>query len=173
MPKLYAEVDKEVDRLLARTIDEWHPGLKEHKVTICALFVYEVDGEGEKVEGSCLEHHGYPALATIKANSYKDRVEGKADATLIIDQHAWEEMSGPAKSALIDHELLHLKVLEKKGVVVRDDLGRPVIKIRKHDYNVGGFFTIAERHKQASHEHSQLSELAEKYIQMELPFSIG
>lgn len=172
MPKVYLEVGKEVDRLVGETADRWHPGLKENGVTICVLFVELHDGEGACLETPCLNHHGYPAAAIMKINGYKDRVEGKADATLVIDKFVWEDMNERQQVSLLDHELHHLLVkVDKAGSVKHDDLGRPILKLRKHEFELGGFYSIAARHKRDAVEYLAVTNVAENFSKMDLPLS--
>src|SRR5690606_5222802 len=111
--------------------------------------------------------NGYPAAAMVKINSYRDRVEGKADATIFIDADEWEGLDDPRREALIDHELQHLEVKRDPdtGAPLSDDAGRPKLKIRKHDHQYGWFDVIAERHGDASYEVRQAKAFADRHGQ--------
>jgi hypothetical protein len=63
--------------------------------------------------------------------------------------------------AVIDHELTHLvlKKSKKTGAVERDDLDRPKLKMREHDYEFGWFAETAQRFGEDSFEFSQAREL--------------
>ena len=102
-------------------------------------------------------------FAIVKINSLKDRVEGKADATILLDGYQWDhEMSEDQRKAVLDHEVMHL-MLERdgEGQIVADDIGRPKLKMRLHDFHFGGFHAIAERHGPHSVEHAAVKSLGE------------
>lgn len=174
MPKVYEEPDgaegREIKETIASLLSKWYPGFLEAGVTITTLFVREVTADGECTGEPCLKHQGYNAQATIKINSYKDRVEGKADATLTIDLATWVGLNERERVALIDHELFHLKVRTKDGIPVRDDCGRPVLKIRLHDWQTGGFGQIVKRHQDAAPEAKAFMDLNVKFKQLEFNF---
>jgi hypothetical protein len=147
---------KSVLALIADRIDSGHyPDLVEAGVTVNALFAFTDDPERPAVK-----LHGYPCAAVIKINSAKDRLEGKSDATITIDGRAWaEEWSDDGRVALIEHELQHLIVARSKPTkrdpearVLSDDAGRPKLKMRPHDFQIGGFVSIARRHGDESFE---------------------
>jgi hypothetical protein len=55
------------------------------------------------------------------------------------------------------------------GEVARDDIGRPLIKLRKHDYEFGWFNIIAARHGIASAEVQQATRIADEMGQYYFP----
>jgi hypothetical protein len=137
----YRTATKEVTSLISEVMNQYHPDLEKAGVTVSALFADE------------LRHHGYSARATIKINSVKDRIEGKADCTLTICEPDWEEMSAEERSALIDHEETHLILVRDEDKRVKyDQAERPKLKMREHDFQGGYFFEVAERHKESSPE---------------------
>ncbi len=96
------------------------------------------------------------ALAIARKLSLKDRALGRGDAEVSLDGNWWEHATAEQQAALLDHELHHITVKsDKAGNAQYDDLGRPQIKLRKHDIEVGWFNVIAERHGAASIERSQ------------------
>ncbi len=140
MPKTYEVADKPVLEFIEATMRKYHSGLVEARVTVAALMV-----------GGGLKHHGYAACAVVKINSLKDRVEGKEDVTIEIDgdQDGWERWPVTRCEAVIDHELNHLIVVKDEGGrVKRDDAGRPKLRLRLHDVQIGGFEDVIERHKE-------------------------
>jgi hypothetical protein len=120
---------------------KWHPDLIAADATITFLFACNP-------ESPALTHGGYPAAALCKVNSLKDRVAGLADLTIMLDVGRWESLSEESQSALLDHELHHAEVVRNKvGAIKYDDANRPKIRLRKHDFQIGGFHAIASRHK--------------------------
>jgi hypothetical protein len=143
-----------------------HQRLADNKVTIKALFAVNPDGDA-------LKHHGWPSAAVIKINSLKDRVEGKTDCTLTIDKEWWDGHDEQEHLALIDHELTHLEfrtVSKKDQRVKLDDVGRPVMRIRQHDFQVGGFDEIVGRYGMAAEEAKIVIGVQRKWIQAGFDF---
>jgi Putative phage metallopeptidase len=159
-----SDVDSMVDKMLATlclfTPD--HSSLEKEKVTINTLFAYpKCDKRGKAVEAA-ISVGGYPAAACIKITSYKDRVKGLCDAELRIDHAWWEGHNQDECKALLDHELTHLVIVEDKyGRPKRDQAGRPRLKMRLHDMQVGWFHSIARRHGRDSAEWQQAQKLME------------
>lgn len=142
MPTTYEPAKKDDMAQLQQAIVRWHGPLDKAKVRVAMLMARNDDGQPVKL-------HGYTCAATVKINSYKDRVEGKADATIVVDEHAWDDMTIEERLALLDHELEHLELVPDKDqpdVWQTDDMGRPRLKMRLHDWQLGGFAEIVERH---------------------------
>lgn len=138
----YQEANRDVCDTVAAVMKKHHPELIEAGVTVKTLLAFPT-----KEGGACLTHQGYPAAATIRINDLKARVAGMDDALLLIDGEAMESWSQKRLEALIDHELTHLEVqYDDEGKVKTDDAERPKLKIKKHDAQVGVFFSIMEKH---------------------------
>lgn len=156
MPTTFERCNEEVRDLVDDLIRDHYPDLIEAGIRITLLFAYaEKDDNGEP-KGAALKLHGYPCAATVKVNSYRDRVEGKGDATITIDGDVWPTTPNPRRAALLDHELYHLVVKNGEDGIATDGLGRPKLKVRLHDLVVGGFKEIAERHRGASIEQEHI-----------------
>lgn len=142
----YDTPDQSVLDLINSTIQEFHPELVEAQVTIDALMAFDDKGFPVKVGG-------YPAIASIKISSLKNRVKGFADAEIVFDKAAYDALSDDQRKGLIDHQLYYLMVKrDKEDNIKRDDVGRACLKMRKHDYQMGWFREIALRHKENSPE---------------------
>jgi hypothetical protein len=172
---VYAEAPNEVRLIVEEMVEKYHQPLREHQVKIDLLFATAKADEFGEVSGAPVKLNGYPCAAIAKAISYKLRVQGHGDCEIIIDGDKWPEYSEEETRALIDHELEHFELkFDKDGYLVRDDLDRPKIKIRKHDHQFGWFNSVARRHGKASLEVKQ----AESFItgplrQLWLPFLDG
>lgn len=120
----------------------------------------------------CLKHQGYPAGAVVRITPLKDRALGIADATIVIDRAGWLALSQRQRDALVDHELTHLarKVDKETGEMVCDALDRPMLKMRKHDYQLGFFDEVAARHGEASPEVRHARRLMEHSGQLYFDF---
>lgn len=153
MTKTYErQIDNDVTELVAAVREEHHRYLEGADVTVDVLMVSDIDEESGEVLPA-LTLHGYPAAATIKIVGPAQRALGQADALMMIDVVSWRELPPAGRRALIDHELTHLEVVcGKKGEIKRDDSGRPKLKMRLHDYEIGGFREVIERHGKAAPE---------------------
>jgi hypothetical protein len=161
--KIITECPADVAELASELLQQYHGEVAELKPRIGYYFI-EYDAETiEKfdrrkkrdplfVPPPVLKLHGTPAAATIKVNSYKDRVEGKPDVTVTIDKDVWEHASHDQCTALLDHELEHLLPKTKKGEPVTDDLGRPCFRLKPHDFEASAFFSVVRRHGKAAIE---------------------
>lgn len=164
---------------MAEAILEEFPSYKEileAKVKIDFLFAFaEVseeneDGSGGQSKGYALTKHGVRALGITRKLGIKDRVMGRGDAEVCLDGDWWEDATPARRRALLDHELHHLEVkLDEDGVVIRDDLKRPKLKLRKHDVEVGWFAIVAGRHGSASLEIEQAKAVMDSYGQLFWP----
>lgn len=134
-----------------------HPQLVAHDVKIGLLMAYDPTGGG-------LKHGGYPAAATVRIVSAKDRITKGYDAEICIDQQWWDSARPKHRVACLDHECCHLSLVKDDfGVVKRDDHGRPKLRLRKGDWNGGdGFMEVVERHGDFSLELANSQSVAAK-----------
>lgn len=162
MAQTYELADKSIANGLAEARKRWHPVLEKCGVTVAILAIADVDEETGEVRPT-LKKQGYPCAAVIAIASLKHRVLGVADAILTLDAATWSDLDDAARLALLDHELCHLRVRgAERGFVElgedgrpdrpprTDDHGRPVLKMRQHDWQLGGFREIAKRHASQS-----------------------
>jgi hypothetical protein len=171
MATTYVKADQEVTNLLQEIMDKYHPVLSACEVVVDVLMARGVDKEGSGLPEPTLKLHGYPCAAIIKVTALKQRALGQGDALLTIDSATWEELSDEKQRAVLDHELEHLVVVandgegkpaglvecdletgEVIGEPLGDDLGRPKLKLKLHDWHLEGFKTIAERYGEAALE---------------------
>jgi len=165
--KTYTEAPESVLEIIRERRETHYKHLDEAGVTFSVLMV-EKNGSGPAISSG-----GYPALAQVRKQSQQARASGGADVLLEIDAKRWAEMDGNQQIALIDHELHHLETVrdddEANGFKL-DPQGRPVIKMRKHDYQFGWFSAIAERHGLNSPEVTQARMMWDEDGQRLFPF---
>lgn len=169
----YRLADPEVSELIKRLIGKHHRDLAEAGVRVGARLAFAtVDENTGEPKGPALKHHGYPAGAIVRIVSHRDRVAGMPDAMIDLDGEAWEnDWDDDRKAAVIDHELTHLEVqYDEDGAVKLDDCHRPKLKMRLHDWELGGFAEIAKRYKEAALEVEGARKMADKYGQMLFPW---
>lgn len=145
MPTTWETCDDKTERMIKKMMREHHPKLVEAEVTFKALFAQAGDDEPPP-----LKLNGYPCAAIVKKTSARDRVGGKADFEIAIDAVQWADLTDESKLALVDHELEHVEVMRKPeskgGGIIYDCAGRPKLGLKLHDWQIGGFATIAKRH---------------------------
>jgi hypothetical protein len=163
---IYWKADEEVMRKLALAMGQWHHDLANAKANIGVIMA------ANPKDGPAVSHSGYPALASIKVVPLKDRITKGYDAEMLIDASFWKTTNDETKMALLDHELSHLEVKKPKErkadkkkpkheedddaedepiiagqSFLVDDIGRPVLKLKKGDWNIGdGFADVVRRH---------------------------
>lgn len=164
---IYWKADEEIQKKLTLAMDQWHHDLAKANVRIGIIMA------ANPKDGPAVSHGGYPALATIKIVPLKDRITKGYDAEMLIDATFWKTTTDETRMALLDHELSHLELKkpkerkpEKKSKhpdeepvdpedddtiagqsFLVDDIGRPILKTKKGDWNVGdGFAEVVRRH---------------------------
>lgn len=144
--KYYEPASQDLKQRIENIREEYHPELAG--VTISPLFVFTDESE------PCLTHAGYGAAAVIRIVPVKDRASGMDDVQLVVDRYVYSGLNGAQKDALVDHELYHLEraVDAKTEEPKVDVLGRPKLKLRRHDWQLGGFDEIARRHGKSALE---------------------
>lgn len=147
-PKAVKEVARDV---LAKF--DTHAPLVKTGVKIDFVFAQaNLDADGFP-KGDALRLHGSKALAIVRIIPLKQRVLGRGDAEISLDMGWWNDASDEQRAALMDHELHHLTVITNKaGKFEPDDIGRPRLRMRHHDFQFGWFSIIAARHGAASQE---------------------
>ncbi len=126
---------------------ETHKPVLEAKVNIEFLFAYgERHPESNALVSDAITKSGFRVLGQCRKTNSEERAAGRGDAVIMLDADWWEEADEAAQRALLDHELHHIDpVTDEDGKFVKDKNGRPRIKLRKHDVEVGWFKLIAER----------------------------
>lgn len=169
MATTFQTAGKGVDDIIARVMRQYHEELTKEGVTIHAIFAARINKHGE--EFRALKKDGHNVAAKIQITSLQDRTRNIADAKLTIDRKAWNSMHDNMKLALVDHELAHLKVAHSRPTKrngyddspKRDDLNRPMLKIRPHDWVLTGFADVAKRHGESSVEIASLTQFRHEY----------
>lgn len=156
----YERAGTDIDELIRETIEEHYAEtLGKAEVTVAAVLKFApLDKETGKPKGPALKLHGWPCAATIKITPILQRVLDVPDAIMTIDGDRWPKWADERKAAIIDHELCHLVAEIENDIVITDDIGRPKLRMREHDWQTGGFREIVERHGEAALEILQTHE---------------
>ena len=168
----YSKAKPEVREMAEQIIGEFisHKPLSEANVKIDFLMAYADVSEDGESKGHALTKNGIKALGITRKLSLKDRAMNRGDAEVCLDGDWWEEATEGQRRALLDHEIHHLEVkVDEEGVVIRDDLKRPKLRLRKHDVEVGWFAIIAGRHGSNSIEIQQAKSVMDSYGQLFWP----
>lgn len=170
----YQKAPQEVLMTALGVITQYHPewlqknpetGESELSLKIDILMAYgERDEETDKLKSPALKQYGMSALGLTRIIPLKERAKGNGDVEICLDADWWEKAPESERAALLDHELTHIRVMDRT-----DDLGRPVIKLRKHDIQVGWFNIVAQRHGAASQERIQARQIVEVAGQLYFP----
>lgn len=171
----YERADEEVEKMAEAILNrfESHRPLVEAGVKFDFVFALPTLNENGEPTGDAIKKNGVKALGLCRIINLKDRTMGRGDVEILIDLPWWEDATDEQREALLDHELHHAAVKLKNGVVQRDDLQRPLIKLRKHDVEVGWFDIIALRHGAASQERIQAKSLSDDVGQLYWPDLCG
>jgi hypothetical protein len=145
----HEQADDFTYRLAREVMEAHHPELRmmgkdgPEYVRLCIFFAYDDDKPGE----SAVKCHGYPAAAVVSLIPAKARLDKRADAEIVIDRRNWEGLTETRQRALLDHEITHIEIqTDENGIVVSDYVGRPKLKLKLHDFDFGGFRSIARRY---------------------------
>ena len=163
MATQYEHAPKAVQALVELALRKYHPELDAEAVSVDTIIVRRVVDD-EDVHA--LKRAGYGIDAKISATSLADRARGIADAKLMIDGCEWNKATDRQRLALIDHELEHLILVPGLHGIKRDDLGRPLLKCKPHDWELTGFQNVAGRHGEHSHEAMQFAAFRDEHGQL-------
>lgn len=165
MPTIYSKPDPDTVAFVASVMEDYHDRLSNHGVRVDVLWAESSD------DTPALKHNGYPAVAMIKVNDVKGRLRGLADATILLDKSTWDATPEPRRVARIDHELTHLEIqFEDQGRPKLDDAGRPKLKLKPHDFQIGVFDQVLARHGADSDDAHHLNAAAERMVQAKMPW---
>lgn len=160
--KCPAAVYKVMNELVADF--EGHNSIAEASVKIDLLFAYgDRDPDTQELVSDAIKHDGVKALGKARKLSLKDRAAGRGDAEILLDGDFWDSASEDERRAVLDHELYHIRVkTTRSGTPQYDDLRRPLLVLRKHDFQFGWFVCMAKRHGMASIECIQAEQILRK-----------
>jgi hypothetical protein len=165
MPTTYAKDDGPITKVVARVVKQYHRDLEAAGVTVEILIA-------ANDEGPAVTAHGWPAQALAKINNLQNRAAGNADCRIVVADDCWKAKSPEEKEALIDHECHHFELVKDKyGGVRTDDLGRPKLRIRRHDWELGGFDVIARRRGSLAPEVQVAAKIKRRLEQLEIDWT--
>lgn len=170
MSKYLKPADAETLDLAAEVIRKYHGELLDAGATFAVLFYDDPDKEAD-IDGRgrptpLLKLRGHPAAGTCKIESYDNRVKGAKDFTITLDLGLWRHLKPAERVALLDHEANHAELVrDKDDNVKHDNAGRPRLRCRLHDVQLGVFDVIIKRHGSAAIDTANVRACWERYRQ--------
>ena len=162
------EINELAEGLLGQYPD--HQPLLDNAVKIDFVWAMaDLDKDGEK-KGWAIKHNGHQAYGLARKIGLKDRAKGHGDCEVLLDRDWWTTADDASRLAVLDHELHHFEIVtDENGATKTDDLGRPRLRLRHHDLDIGWFNCIAERHGAASVERKQAAHIMAEFGQLYWP----
>lgn len=161
MPVTYQPAPLDVVARAQRLMEAHHPHLIENEVKVDIVMAFgPVNEDGEKT-GPALRLNGYECLGIASITKLKERVKGDGDCEIALDGDRWPNLSELERDSLVDHELTHFLMFKTEDGQKYDDLGRPMLTMRLHDFDVGWFHCIAQRYGMAAGEVRQFVSLCQ------------
>ncbi len=147
-----------------------HKPLLDARVKLDLIFALADRDDHGAITNDALKLHGRKCLGVARKIKLKDRLMGRGDVEVTLDGDWWAEATDEDRRALLDHELHHFIVeTDSNGKALTDDITRPKIVMRKHDYEFGWFEVIAARHGKHSQEVQQAKMMVEASGQILFP----
>lgn len=176
MPTTFEPAPREILDLANEIIEEFasHDALLKAKVKIDFIMAHGARNDEGILIGDAIRSKGCKALGLCRKLGLKDRTMGRGDAEILIDADWWEGAPTEERRSLLDHEIYHIQVkTNQAGVIKTDDLGRPQLRLRPHDYEFGWFNAVAQRHGVHSQERIQARAMVEANGQTYWPGLLG
>jgi len=145
-PTIEDGVQEQLNRVLREVPDHQKIVLSAVRIDLLLAFADRDEKTGEPTNWA-MTQHGVQAFAITKKIGLDNRVKGMGDVEIRIDGDWWGNATDEAQRALLDHELTHIAVRGKT-----DDIGRPLILLRPHDFEFGWFTAVAQRNGSHSQE---------------------
>ncbi len=168
----FQKCDESVHQMAREILCEFpsHKPLLDARLKIDFVFAFGDRDEQGNVTGDALKLRGQKCLGVARKIKLKDRVLGRGDVEVSLDGDWWADASVEDQRALLDHELHHFVVeTDSNGKAITDDITRPKVSMRKHDFEFGWFAIIAERHGKHSQECQQAKLMADAAGQFLFP----
>src|SRR5581483_3384797 len=106
-----------------------------------------------------------------KKTGPKERAKGAADLEITLDAGHWADLGHAERLALIDEALARFKVVrDKKGNPQADDRGRPRLRTRAYNVELGYLFDVCRRHKDAVLAVKALAKLRAQFEELGIPW---
>jgi len=150
MSKTYTQCSPEIHKTARDIMHTHHPDLFANEPSFLCIFVDAgIDEEGNPKPA--IKHQGYPCAGIVKLTNAADRACGKPDFVIQLDHQVWSRTEEEGRTSLLDHEITHVEPdLDEEGEYQVHSDGRPRLKMRRHDIEIGIFHEVIERHGAAA-----------------------
>lgn len=116
-----------------------------------------------------------PVAGAARIVGGRDRAAGMPDAQLVFCRERWEELDDEQRRGLVDHQLAFLLVMTErdengKEAAKEDEYGRPKLRLRKHDAEIGIFYDVVERRGEHAPESMSFEEAYARMTQLSFPW---
>jgi hypothetical protein len=153
---------------------ETHAPVLVAGVTFDFVFAHaDLNEDSGEPKNFAITKDGHRALGVTRITPLPDRALGMADARITLDGDWWKDAEEKEREGLLDHELHHVSLKLRKGSPCNDDLGRPELKLRRHNIQFGWFNIVAFRNGAYSQERIQAKAIMEEYGQLYFPEIAG
>ncbi len=176
MSRTYTQADKDTLDLVREILATHYPAIRG---MVPELQIGVLLACSDKEEKPALTRGGYPVAGQIRVISQENRAAGGPDVLITLDGDQWSDRSVVEQYALVHHQLHHIVPVKlhaltgtgaKGWACELDGLGRPRVRLRKHDFEIGGFNRIIEVHGDAAIEWQEVKRVHEAWHQQVLPF---
>lgn len=131
--RLHGGETTEPYRMMEAIVAQHRTDLKEAKIAIAWRKGWRRNADGFLQMGAC------------KKRGDLDRELAAYDFVLLLNEDAWPALSEAQRERLIFHELEHAQIkLDDNGEQARDERGRLVCRVRKHDFEE--FRSVVEKY---------------------------
>ena len=171
MPSRYERAEQAIQLQAHDLLMEHHPDLHAAGVTVEVIFGYAYRNADDEQVGHAYKVRQRPVSSTSSKTKLIDRVLGAADIRIELDGDQWESLHVDQQAAIIDRELQSFAVAkDNEDGVILDSHGRPKLKTRLPDFEVGIYTEIAKRHREASVECISMAQIYLQAGQVVFPF---
>lgn len=163
MATILTRADDDAYAMLADLIAEHRTDLADCDVEPRILLLFAASDQAGK---PAMKHRGMRCLGQCKVHSYRDKVEGKPDATITLDAEWWEDAPHRRQLALLHHELSHIDRYD--GVI--DDGGWARLQSRPGDFEFDGFHEVMQIYGDDAPEQRNINGILEVQRQARFDF---
>lgn len=162
MGKYYEKAKDEDFELLNNIIstnDEYHD-INTFKLKYNLLYAFPTTDDAGNIKSPAIKNKGVACAAMIKLIKGADKIIKNYDFEIFVDKSLWDEISISEKTAILEHELFHIKFKKDKNNDFKfDEYDRPMLQLKEHDLIFWGFSEIAKKHGDFSIEKKSIKEM--------------
>ena len=157
MPKkIYEKAETADVTLLNSVMALYHHELTDAELRVAFVMCRKFDAEDNPIPS--LKFAGGHAAAITRKVSARRKAHDPHDVEIEADGMRWTDMSTAQKTALLDHELSHIRLkTDRHGIVQQDENGRVKVGLVPDDIVLTAFLEIIRRHGDAALEWTSIT----------------